>query len=161
MLNNKIPREFANRIFPLLTVVKPNCFPPLLSTCHEAVTGSGSSNSPLLDRWGHLLGINFCQQNEMPQINYAIPVDTVTRIVTQIFCDGRTAQPFIGVTILGAELQDSLERELSNGAMYDRAVIMYVVPKSPAAGLVGLIDLSGGKHKLGDMIVGAEWETSL
>jgi len=96
----------------------------------------------------------------MPQINFAIPVDTVTRIVTQIVRDGRTAQPFIGVTILDAELQDNLEHKLSNGAnaICDRVVIMYVVPKSPAAeaGLVGLIDLSGGKHKLEDRIVGAD-----
>jgi len=92
----------------------------------------------------------------MPQINFAIPVDTVTRIVTQIVRDGRTAQPFIGVTILDAEVQDSLER--SNGVIYDGAVIMYIVPKSPAAeaGLIGLVNLSDGNHELGDMIVGAD-----
>lgn len=120
------------------------------------MTGPGSSGSPLLDRWGRLLGIILCQESEMPQINFAIPVDTVTRIVTQIVRDGRTAQPFIGVTILGAKFQEQLERE--NGVMYDGAVIMYIVPKSPAAeaGLVGLAGLSDGKHKVGHMIVGAD-----
>jgi 2-alkenal reductase len=92
---------------------------------------------------------------KMTGINFAIPVDTVKRVVTQIIRDGKTATPSVGMTVMDAALQEALE--VQSSVMFDGAVIESVMPESPAseAGLKGLAKLSDG-WDLGDLIVGAD-----
>lgn len=94
---------------------------------------------------------------KMAGINFAIPVDTVKRVVTQIIRDGKTTTPSVGITVMDAALQEAIE--IQSSVMFDGAVIESVMPESLAAeaGFVGLAKSSAGDGwDLGDLIVGAD-----
>merc|ERR1719231_1696482 len=66
-------------------------------------------------------------------IGFAIPVDTVRRVVNQIITHGPNARPSLGVSVLPdalrAQYEKGLRRKLSG------ALVAEVVPGSPAAAL--------------------------
>lgn len=100
----------------------------------DAAINPGNSGGPLLDSRGRLIGVN--AQIKSPTgvsagIGFAIPVDTVKRLVPQLIAHGRTVLPGIGVSLL----HDSYARQYQ----LKGAVIVEVTGGSPAAraGLVG------------------------
>lgn len=69
----------------------------------DAAINPGNSGGPLLDSAGRLIGVN--TQIASPSgasagIGFAIPVDTVVRVVTQIIQHGRVIRSGIGATIV-------------------------------------------------------------
>jgi len=122
----------------------------------DAAINPGNSGGPLLDSSGKLIGINTMIYapgglGANVGIGFAVPVDTVRRVVTQILTLGNNARPSIGVSVLPDPLREqyskSLKREL------DGALITEVVEGSPAAelGLQPCVRKAGGVI-LGDMV---------
>jgi S1-C subfamily serine protease len=121
----------------------------------DAPINPGNSGGPLLDKDGRLIGVN-TQIALAPGggqgnvgIGFAIPVDTVNDVVTQIIQSGKAVKPGLGVLLL----PDSQARQLgvSRGAM-----LRAVQPNSAAeqAGLRGLqVNARGQVTDLGDVIV--------
>lgn len=115
----------------------------------DAAINPGNSGGPLLDTAGRLIGVNTAirtTSGASAGIGFAIPVDTVNRIVPLLIRDGRVPIPDIGI-------------EPGNEAVtmrlgIDGVVIVRTRPGSPAerAGLRG-VDLQ--TNTIGDVIVGA------
>ena len=101
----------------------------------DAPINPGNSGGPLLDSCGRLVGINtsiFSQTGQSADIGFAVPSNTIKRIVPQIIKHGRVIQPGIGVNILSGSVAKFLR--------ISGLVIQSVRPHFPAekAGLRGL-----------------------
>lgn len=110
----------------------------------DAAINSGSSGGALVDASGNLIGITSAigVSNAGPEgIGYAIPVDLVHRITSEIIETGDVEHPIIGVEI--ATYYD----EAADGATKpDGAVIETIEPTGSAAGDAGM--------EVGDVVVG-------
>jgi S1-C subfamily serine protease len=116
----------------------------------------GSSGGPLLDSRGRLIGVNtaILSPNGAGNvgIGFAIPVDTVRRVVNQIILYGKVVRPTLGISILDDRLVRSVENQL--GRTLDGCLVAEVVPNSPAvaAGLEASQLSADGSIVLGDLV---------
>ena len=104
----------------------------------DAAINPGNSGGPLLNGRGEAIGINTTTRADAQGVGFAIPMQTVTRITTQLFATGKVRHPYLGVQMipLTAELKAGIAKEPSLRAKVtaDRgAIVMEVVPDSPAA----------------------------
>ncbi|MBL8786355.1 MAG: trypsin-like peptidase domain-containing protein [Deltaproteobacteria bacterium] len=116
----------------------------------DAAINPGNSGGPLIDSRGRLIGVNTAIRSASGSsagIGFAVPVDTVSRIVPQLISNGRAARAGLGVLLAG--------QALAKRFGVDGAVIRDVGPDSPAAeaGIVGLEQDRFGRVRLGDVIV--------
>jgi len=122
----------------------------------DAAINPGNSGGPLLDSRGRLIGVNtaiYSPDGSSVGIGFAIPVDTVRRVVNQIIRYGRVNRPSLGIHVfndrivqaIGAQLQQPME-----GVLFTE-----VMPDSPIAttDLQATKLYSDGSYKLGDLIV--------
>ncbi len=68
----------------------------------DAAINPGNSGGPLLDSAGRLIGINTAivsPSGAYAGIGFAVPVDTVNRVVPQLIAKGRYTRPSLGVSI--------------------------------------------------------------
>jgi 2-alkenal reductase len=114
----------------------------------DAAINPGNSGGALLDSAGRLIGVNTAivsPSGTNAGIGFAIPIDTVNRVVPELIRNGRVPTPGIGI-VAGDE---SLATRLG----VEGVIIVRTVPGSPAerAGLRG-VDMA--RQTLGDVIVG-------
>lgn len=67
----------------------------------DAAINPGSSGGPLLDTGGRMIGMNTAIASRTGQsagVGFAIPVNTIARIVPQLIENGRVLRPSIGIT---------------------------------------------------------------
>ena len=120
----------------------------------DAAINPGNSGGPLLDSSGRLIGINsaiFSPSGASAGIGFAVPVDTVARLVPQLIRYHRIQQPGIA----GATFLPDYYAKRSD---IDGVVVREVEEGSPAdqAGLNGLSMTRSRRIRLGDVIVGVE-----
>jgi S1-C subfamily serine protease len=68
----------------------------------DAAINPGSSGGPLLDSAGRLIGINtaiYSPSGAYAGIGFAVPVDTVNRVVPQLIAQGKYVPPSLGVSV--------------------------------------------------------------
>jgi S1-C subfamily serine protease len=114
----------------------------------DAAVNPGNSGGPLLDSAGRLIGVTtaiISPSGSNAGIGFAVPVDTVNRVVPELIKNGRVPTPGIGIVAANEAVATRLGIE--------GVVVVRAVPGSPAAaaGLHG-IDEAGD---LGDVIVSA------
>jgi S1-C subfamily serine protease len=121
----------------------------------DAAINPGNSGGPLLDSAGRLIGVNtaiFSPSGSNSGIGFAVPVDTVNRIVPQLIRQGTITRVGLGVRIG----DDRVSRRLNLSG-----VLIIEVDKGSAAEAAGLrstrIDAKGA-GKLGDVIVAIDGE---
>jgi S1-C subfamily serine protease len=119
----------------------------------DAAINPGNSGGPLLDSRGRLIGVNsaiYSPSGASAGIGFAVPVDTIVRLVPQLIARGRVEQPGIGVTLLADHLATRLQ--LEGVGVYD------VVPGGPAdrAGLLGVRLSRAGRVLPGDQIIAVD-----
>jgi len=99
----------------------------------DAAINPGNSGGPLLDSGGRLIGINtaiYSPSGASAGIGFAVPVDTISRIVPELIKNGRVTRPVLGVqldsrlsdyvtTRLGVE--GALIRDVERGSGADQA----------------------------------------
>ncbi len=117
----------------------------------DAAINPGNSGGPLLDSAGRLIGVNTAitsTSGSSAGIGFAVPVDTVNRIVPQLIAKGRVARPDLGFE----ELDPAYAASFGN----PKGVIVLRVRRGSAADRAGLqgISRSGRRFLLGDVIVG-------
>lgn len=110
----------------------------------DAAINSGSSGGALVDASGKLIGITSAigVSTAGPEgIGYAIPVDLVQRITSEIIEIGHVNHPFIGVTI-----QTYFDKADDGAIIPAGAIIETIEPTDSTAGDAGI--------EVGDVIVG-------
>ncbi|HHM06027.1 MAG TPA: PDZ domain-containing protein [Gammaproteobacteria bacterium] len=68
----------------------------------DAAINPGNSGGPLLDSAGRLIGINtaiYSPSGAYAGIGFAVPVDTVNRVVPRLIAQGRYIRPSLGVAV--------------------------------------------------------------
>jgi len=110
----------------------------------DAAINPGNSGGPLLDSRGRVIGVNtaiFSPSRASAGIGFAIPVETVKRVVPELIAKGRYPHPWLGVEIfdITPERARSLRRGGINIPVDRGALVVGVYRGSPAhqAGLRG------------------------
>jgi S1-C subfamily serine protease len=118
----------------------------------DAAINPGNSGGPLLDSEGRLIGINtsiLSPSGASAGIGFAVPVDTVARIVPQLIQYGKEIRPVLGIDFA----DDDIARRLGVRG----ALVVRVAENGPAAraGIVGTTqEYPSGRIHLGDVITG-------
>jgi S1-C subfamily serine protease len=117
----------------------------------DAAINPGISGGPLLDSGGRLIGVTTAiasNSGDSAGIGFAIPVDTLQRIVPQMLRDGRVVRPSLGAAFLPPQYARQLK-----GVM-----VMTVTPGGPAeqAGIIPIRQDDEGDLYVGDVIVAVD-----
>ncbi|MEO0764101.1 MAG: trypsin-like peptidase domain-containing protein, partial [Pseudomonadota bacterium] len=121
----------------------------------DAAINPGNSGGPLLDSAGRLIGVNtaiFSPSGSNAGIGFAVPVDTVNRVVPQLIARGRYAPPSLGIGV------DRRAQALARRAGIE-GVLVLRVPRGSAAARAGLRPARlepDGRLVPGDVIVAVE-----
>ncbi|MCA9169719.1 MAG: trypsin-like peptidase domain-containing protein [Planctomycetales bacterium] len=125
----------------------------------DAAINPGNSGGPLLDSHGRLIGVNtaiYSPSGAYAGVGFAIPVDTVNRIVPQLIRHGRIIRPDIGIL----PFRDQWTRQWGLVGVLVRDI--EVKSTADLAGLLPtrVIDAPGGRGYaqvlFGDLIVEAD-----
>jgi S1-C subfamily serine protease len=118
----------------------------------DAAINPGNSGGPLLDSSGRLIGVNtaiYSPSGASAGIGFAVPVDTVARIVPQLIAHGRVIRP-----VLGVGLDERLSAYVTRRLDVEGALIREVYRGTGAAdaGLRGTTLSRGGQVVPGDVV---------
>jgi S1-C subfamily serine protease len=119
----------------------------------DAAINPGNSGGPLLDSAGRLIGVNaaiFSPSGASAGVGFAVPVDTVNRVVPQLIATGKYVRPGVGI-----EVDDGLNRLVTQRLGVKGVLVLKVTPGSNAAtaGLQGVRFGRNGSVTPGDVIV--------
>lgn len=120
----------------------------------DAAINPGNSGGPLLNSSGQLIGVNtmiYSPSGASAGIGFAIPVNTVKKIVPQLIAHGRLVRPILGIDVAPQQWADRYNIE--------GVLVKSSISGLPAAeaGIRGLRRNSwGGISGLGDIIVGID-----
>lgn len=122
----------------------------------DAAINPGNSGGPLLDSAGRLIGMNtaiYSKSGSSSGIGFAVPVDSINRVVPDLIKYGENKRPILGVSILSDSYFRRLVRVRALPADAEGVLIMSVVEGSgaDAAGLRGTVT-DAGSTRLGDLI---------
>ncbi len=103
----------------------------------DAAINPGNSGGPLVNLLGQVIGINTAISEEGQLIGFAIPINTVKRIIESVKQTGRIVRPWLGVRYVMIDEDIAKENQLSvdYGAIIvrgERRTDLAVVPGSPA-----------------------------
>jgi S1-C subfamily serine protease len=118
----------------------------------DAAINPGNSGGPLLDSAGRLIGVNtaiYSPSGASAGIGFAVPVDTVARIVPELIQHGRVTRP-----VLGVQLDGRLSDYVTNRLGVEGALVRGVYPGTGAeeAGLRGTEVSRRGSVTPGDIV---------
>jgi S1-C subfamily serine protease len=128
----------------------PDGFPIEGAVQTDAAINPGNSGGPLLDGAGRVIGV--LAQSEADGIAYAVPVDTLRRVLPELRRTGRVVRAHLGVATV--ELEPDLARTLGIGAR-EGLVVSQVTGDSPAddAGLRAARSIERGAPRGGDVLL--------
>ena len=95
----------------------------------DAAINPGNSGGPLADIHGNVIGINTAMIPFAQGVGFAIPINTVKRIIQQIYAHGRVIRPWLGISGIG--INHAVARRFGISAA-SGVLIVQVYPDSPA-----------------------------
>ena len=122
----------------------------------DAAINPGNSGGPLLDSAGRLIGINtaiYSPSGAYAGIGFAVPVDTVNRVVPQLIAKGKYIRPSLGIAV-DQDINQRMMKQLD----LQGVLVLRVEPNSAAerAGLLATSLDQNGDVILGDIILSIE-----
>jgi S1-C subfamily serine protease len=119
----------------------------------DAAINPGNSGGPLIDSSGRLVGVNtaiFSPSGSSAGIGFAVPVDTVNRVVPQLIRTGTYRPPVLGV------VHDERINTFARQQGLEGVLVLDVTPGSPAAaaGLRPAVQNRFGQIVPGDLLLG-------
>jgi len=121
----------------------------------DAAINPGNSGGPLLDSSGRLIGINtaiYSPSGASAGIGFAVPVDTLMRVIPQLLRSGRYLRPSLGISV-----DEQVNGRLKALTGRDGVFVLAVEPGSAAA-KAGMSGVTTGQAGLvsGDVITAVE-----
>ena len=139
-LSGSMTSGIVSQIGRLLPQESGYSIPDVIQT--DAAINPGNSGGPLINMKGEVVGINTAIQSitgEFSGIGFAVPSNTVKKIVPVLIEDGEFKHPWMGIsgTDVDPELADFRELKSSKGFL-----VITVIEGSPAeqAGLIGVTE---------------------
>ena len=116
----------------------------------DAAINPGNSGGPLLDSFGRLIGVNTAivsPSGTYSGVGFAVPVDTVNRVVTKLINYGKVGRPGLGISLIPEHIMSRIGIE--------GVGILEVFKGSSAeeAGLREVKRLPNGRVEMGDIII--------
>lgn len=99
----------------------------------DAAINPGNSGGPMLNLEGQVIGINTAIQSttgEFSGIGFAVPSNTIKRLVPSLIQDGKYSHPWLGVS--GTSLTPDIAKQIGLAKNYHGVFVTTVVPDSPA-----------------------------
>jgi S1-C subfamily serine protease len=97
----------------------------------DAAINPGNSGGPLLDSAGRLIGMNtaiYSPSGASAGIGFAVPVDTINRVVPALIAHGKFNPPSLGI-----EVDEDVNNALRARFNVEGVFVLKVTPKGPAA----------------------------
>ena len=124
-------------------------FEGLLQT--DAAINPGNSGGPLADISGRVIGINTAMIAYAQGIGFAIPINTVKTIVSQILENGRVIRPWLGIS--GTSVDEHIMRRF--GLSVSKGIVLLSVSEGSPAEEAGLnvldVIIALGEYQVNDM----------
>ena len=122
----------------------------------DAAVNPGNSGGPLLDSAGRLIGVNtaiYSPSGGSAGVGFAVPVDTVNRVVPQLIRQGKYVSPSLGI-----EIDEDINETITAQLGVKGVVILKVRQSSSAAraGLKGIIINRDRSVSPGDIITAVQ-----
>jgi S1-C subfamily serine protease len=116
----------------------------------DAAINPGNSGGPLLDSAGRLIGMNYAilsPSGAFAGVGFALPVDEINRLATQLIEHGKIIRPRMGLQIAPSQWSEELGVQ--------GVLVLHVTSGGPAdkAGILPTRRTAGGRIVLGDVIV--------
>jgi S1-C subfamily serine protease len=95
----------------------------------DAAINPGNSGGPLLDSRGRVIGVNtaiFTNTGTSAGVGFAIPIDSVVRVVPELIVNGRVTTPTLGLSFASPAIAASLK--VSEGALIQVRHCMHAQP---------------------------------
>lgn len=104
----------------------------------DAAINPGNSGGPLLNQRGEVIGMNTAIIQGAQGLGFAIPINTVQRISSQLIAKGKVEHPYLGIQMvaLTPELKKNINSDPNSGLSVDDergVLVVKVMPDSPAA----------------------------
>jgi S1-C subfamily serine protease len=130
----------------------PDGFPIDGAVQTDAAINPGNSGGPLLDSAGRVIGVLAQSESGSTGIAYAVPVDTLRRVIPELRRAGRVERAHLGVATV--ELEPDLARTLGLRSR-DGLVVSDVTGGSPAdaAGVLEAQSIERGAPRGGDVLL--------
>ena len=116
----------------------------------DAAINPGNSGGPLLDSAGRLIGVNtaiLSGSGAFAGIGFAVPVDTVNRVVPKLIRDGKVPRPGIGIAVAPDE---------AAGRLGIAGLMILEVRPGSAAAAAGLRGIDRRDNGSGDVILAVD-----
>jgi S1-C subfamily serine protease len=122
----------------------------------DAAINPGNSGGPLIDSAGRVIGMNtaiLSSTGHSAGIGFAVPVDTINRVVPRLIAYGRYVRPTLGILS-----DDDIGARLLEGTGVQGVLVLEVQKGSPAAraGIQGAMVTANGDWVGGDVILGVD-----
>ena len=155
-LSGSMTSGIVSQIGRLLPSGSGYSIPDVIQT--DAAINPGNSGGPLLNMRGEVVGINTAIQSatgEFTGVGFAVPSQTLAKIVPILIKDGEYKHPWIGIS--GRDIDPDLAKILNLNEAVGFLVVT-VVPDSPAsrAGLNGsekIVEMEGVEYTVGGDII--------
>jgi len=155
-LSGSMTSGIVSQMGRLLPTDNQYSIPDVIQT--DAAINPGNSGGPLLNMRGEIIGINTAIQSatgEFTGVGFAIPSQTVAKIIPTLIADGEYKHPWIGIS--GRDIDPDMAKVLNLKDAIGFLVIA-VVEDSPAfdAGLIGsekTINVEGVNYPVGGDII--------
>ena len=155
-LSGSMTAGIVSQIGRLLPSDAGYSIPDVIQT--DAAINPGNSGGPLLNMRGEVVGINTAIQSatgEFTGVGFAVPSQTITKIVPSLISEGEYKHPWIGIS--GRDIDPDLAKVLNLKEAVGFLVVT-VVPDSPAAkaGLHGsenTVEVDGVEYTVGGDII--------
>ncbi|KAK1266956.1 putative protease Do-like 14 [Acorus gramineus] len=101
----------------------------------DCAINEGNSGGPLINLDGEIVGINIMKIANADGLSFAVPIDSIVKLIEQLRKNGRVAQPWLGLKLL--DLNDRVvaqlkERDILFPDVRKGVFVPMVYPGSPA-----------------------------
>ena len=119
----------------------------------DAAINPGNSGGPLLDSAGRLIGVNtaiYSPSGAYAGVGFAVPVDTVNRVIPQLIANGKYVRPRLGIYI-----NEQMARGITDQLGISGVLVLDVMPGSSAekVGILPSRQSPDGRIIVGDIII--------